>query len=96
MKGDQGQMSAIAYTPAEIVRRGEEIYHRDIEPVVAGNSTGYFVVLDIESGDFEVDEQDLAASVRLLARRPEAVPYGVRIGSRSAYRLGGTVRPSSA
>ena len=78
------------------MRRGEQIYHRDIEPVVAGNSAGYFVVLDIESGDFEVDKQDLTASVRLLARRPEAVPYGVRIGSRSAYRLGGAVRTPSA
>jgi hypothetical protein len=78
---------AVTYTPVEIVRRGEEIYHRDIEPVVATDRAGYFVVLDIESGDFEIDKQDLAASIRLLARRPDAVVYGARIGCRSSYRL---------
>jgi hypothetical protein len=82
-------MSAVAYSPAEIVRRGEEIFQRDIERLVANDHVGYFVVLDIESGDFELDKKDLSASVRLLARRPNAVTYAVRIGSRSAYRLGG-------
>lgn len=81
-------MSRVAYTPAEIVQRGEETVARD--------HAGHFVVLDIESGDFEVDPQDLAASNRLLARRPDAVPYGVRIGYPSAYRIGGGFRAPSA
>jgi hypothetical protein len=44
--------------------------------------------MDIESGDYEVHEDDSTASRRLLSRHPDGVLYGVRIGHRAAYRLG--------
>jgi hypothetical protein len=56
--------------------------------VVAGHF-GHFLIVDILSGDYEIDEEDLAASNRLLARRPNGVLYGLRIGYPAAYRLGG-------
>jgi hypothetical protein len=96
MKAEPEQMPSVAYTSAEIVRRGEEIYHRDVESRIANDWVGCFLVLDIESGDFEVDKQDLAASLRLLAKRPNAVLYGLRIGFNSAYRLGGVTRAPSS
>ena len=43
----------------------------------------------IETGDDEIDADDLAATKRALAKRPDAVLYGVRIGYPTAYRLGG-------
>ena len=45
---------------AEIVRRGEEIYDRDIRALVEAEHDGKFLVLDIESGDYEIgdDESD--------------------------------------
>jgi hypothetical protein len=46
------------------------------------------VVVDIETGDYEIDADDLAATKRALAKRPDAVLYGVRIGYPTAYRLG--------
>lgn len=57
------------------------------DKVEAGN-TGKFVVIDIETGLFEMDPDDLAATQRLLAKRPDAVLYGVRIGYPTAYTLG--------
>ena len=50
---------------------------------------GQFVVIDIESGEFELNVDDLLATKLALAKRPGAVLYGVRIGSSAAYRLGG-------
>jgi hypothetical protein len=47
------------------------------------------VVVDIETGTYEIDADDLAATKRALAKRPDAVLYGVRIGSPMVYRLGG-------
>jgi len=52
---------------------------------------GKFIVIDIETGDYEVDDDDLKATKRVLARRPEAVLYGLRIGYPTAYTLGGHV-----
>jgi hypothetical protein len=46
-------------------------------------------VVDIESGDYEVADDDLSASDRMLARRPDAKLYGLRVGRDYAYRLVG-------
>ena len=47
-----------------------------------------FLVIDIETGDYEIDADDLAATKQLLANRPNAVIYGLRIGYPAAYRMG--------
>lgn len=76
------------YSPEEVASRGEEIYERDIRPKLDDSCREKFVVIDIESGDYEIDEHDVEASLRLLERRPEGVLFGIRIGHRAAYRLG--------
>ncbi|MFN0051496.1 MAG: hypothetical protein ACKV0T_04850 [Planctomycetales bacterium] len=85
-------MPYASYSPEQVVSRGQEIYERDIRSRVETGNDGKFVVIDIETGDFEVDEEDLMASKRLLARRPNAVIYGLRVGRRAAYRLGSASR----
>ncbi|MBI3910689.1 MAG: hypothetical protein HY320_07125 [Armatimonadetes bacterium] len=81
-------MSQHGYTTEEIGHRGQELYDRVIRPQVEAGNKGKFLVLDIETGDYEIDEDDLAASERLLARRPGGKLYGVRIGYPVAYRIG--------
>lgn len=77
------------YTPEDVARIGQEIYNRNLRGVVEAANAGRFLVLDVLSGDYEIDDDDLAASDRALARNPRAVLYGVRIGYPVAYRLGG-------
>jgi len=72
----------------EIARLGLERYTRDIQARVETELSGQFRVLDVITGDYEIDEDDLTASDRLLARRPEAKTYGLRIGYSAAYRIG--------
>jgi len=76
------------YTREEIARRADEIYEREIAPKVVGESPTSFVAIDAETGAYEVDRNDLAATNRLLARAPEAQVWLRRVGSRSAYRIG--------
>ena len=38
---------------------------------------GKFIVIDVESGDYEINKEDVVASSRLRERRPNAVTYGV-------------------
>ncbi len=57
------------YSKEEFARRGDEIYDRDISPHVGPNDEGKFVVIDIETGAYEIDQDELAASDRLLAHR---------------------------
>ena len=77
------------HTTEEVARRGQELYERKIRQKVEPEHDGRFLVVDIESGDYEVADDDLTASDGILARRPNAVLYGLRVGRNYAYRLGG-------
>lgn len=82
------------HTTEEIARRGREIYERDIRREVESAQRGRFLALDVRSGDYEIADDDLEASEKLLERRPDALLYGLRVGERAAYRIGGG-RPGS-
>jgi hypothetical protein len=71
----------------DFANRGQEFYERHVRPRVEPGNDGRFCVMDIESGDFEVDDDDLSATERLLERHPGAMTYDVRIGRRAAYRI---------
>jgi hypothetical protein len=76
------------YTTEEVVRRGREIYDREIHAQVEASHEGEFVVVDVTTGAWEIDEDDVAASDRALAKNPDAVLYFARVGHTAAYRLG--------
>ena len=89
-------MSGTIYGLGEITTLGEAIYREQIQPRVGPVEKGKFVVEDVETGDYEVDSDNAAATRRLLKRRPDAVTYGVRVGHRAAYRhVGGFGTPDS-
>jgi hypothetical protein len=76
------------YSKEEFARRGDEIYERDLRPHVEAGNEGKFIVIDIETGAYEIDADELAASDRLLARHPDAQVWLRRVGSRYARRFG--------
>ena len=77
------------YSPAEVVRLGEEIYEREIRAQVEAAHRGKFLVINVETGEYEMDESDLAVSKRAKARFPDAPLFTMRIGFPAAYRFGG-------
>lgn len=79
----------------DIASRGDEIYVREIRPHLRPEDEGKFALIDIESGDYEVDRDEVAASDRLLARRPGARVWMVQVGSRYARRFGPRFRTGS-
>ena len=82
-------MPGARYSREEAAARGEAIYEQEIRSKVERPSKGKYLVLDIETGEYEIDQDDLAATKRVMAKRPDAVLYGLRIGYPAAYRLGG-------
>ena len=73
----------------EFARRGDEASERVVRPQLTPDDIGKFVVVDIESGAYEIDHDDMAATDRLLARYPMAQSWLVRVGPRTAHRWGG-------
>ena len=76
------------YSKEEFARRGDEIYERDLRPHVEAGNEGKFIVVDIETGAYEIDADELVASDRLLARHPDAQVWLRQVGSRYARRFG--------
>ena len=81
-------MTAPNYGIDEVCDRGEKIYEERIKSLVEPQQIGKFIVIDIESGDYEIDEEMLAASDRLQKRRPDSVQFGAMVGYESAYQIG--------
>ena len=77
------------YSIEEFAKRGEEIFEREIRPQVAGRDKNEFVLIDIETGAYEVDADEQVASKRLRAQVPGAQIWMRRVGSRYSRRFGG-------
>jgi len=75
----------------EVTRRGEDLYEARIRSQVEGEEAniGRLVVIDVASGDYEIDDRGVAATHRLRERRPGGVFYAKRIGYDAAYTLHG-------
>ena len=76
------------YSKEEFARRGNEIYERDVQPRLSAQDAGRFVAIDIESGAFEIDADEISASHRLLARNPDAQIWFRLVGSSHTRRFG--------
>jgi hypothetical protein len=76
------------YSGEGLARRGDEIYERDIRPRLGCEDQEKVVVIEVETGDYEVDKDEVAAGERLRARHPDALFWFRRVGSRYLYRFG--------
>ena len=87
------EVSTPRYSEEEFARRGDEIYERHIRPYVAQSDEGKFIVIDIETGAYEIDMDEVAAHDRLLLRNPGAQVWVMQAGLRYARRFGLRCRP---
>jgi hypothetical protein len=76
------------YTSEEIARRGQALYDERLRPVVEARERGKFLVLDIETGEYEIDSDELSALRRAKEKNPDAALYILRVGYPAAYRIG--------
>jgi hypothetical protein len=77
------------YTKEEFAQRGDTLYESAVRPHLKPEDEGRFVALDIDTSEWEIDNDDLSACNRLRSRFPEAQIWMVRVGSRYVHRFGG-------
>jgi ABC-type branched-subunit amino acid transport system ATPase component len=75
------------FAPGEVSRIAREIYEREIKDKVEPEHRGKYLVLDILTGAYEIDEDDVVLSKRAAERFPEGVRYGMRIGYPASGRI---------
>jgi|GEM_PF-424218 len=83
------------YNSKEIARIGQEIYDTKIRHEVEVHGHGQILVIDIESGNYEMDPDHLTASHRARAKHPGGAFFAVKVGYPTLARIGGSsLRPS--
>ena len=80
------------YPKEEFARRGDQVYETQVRPHLKAEDQGKFAAVDIESGAYEVDVDELVACDKLTARLPQAQIWMVKVGSRYMHRFGGRDR----
>ena len=76
------------YVKGEVAGRALEIYERTLRPEVEAGNMGKYLVIEIESENYDVDSDQIALMKRAKAKYPSSVLYLMRIGYRAAGRIG--------
>ena len=77
------------YSKDEFARRGADIYARAIRPQVEADHPGEFVAIDIETGEYELDKNEMKAADRLRKRVPNPQIWLVHVRLGYLHRFGG-------
>jgi hypothetical protein len=83
------------YSKEEFSQRGDAVYQSKVRPRLTADDDGKFAAVDIESGMFEVNLDEMKACDALRARAPQAQIWLVRIGSPYVHRFGGREKRKS-
>ncbi|HEX5725199.1 MAG TPA: hypothetical protein VFX98_07015 [Longimicrobiaceae bacterium] len=81
-------MVKLRYTTDELARLGDALYEREVAPRASDEDAGHFVAIDVESGAYEIDRDELTAIDRVLARNPGAQLWLRRIAMPYTHRFG--------
>ncbi len=72
----------------EIVQRGKALYEQQIRAQVEADNLGKVLVINVNTGEYEIDSDHLTASDRAAAKYPGAPLYAMRIGALALGRIG--------
>ena len=87
-------MPTTTLTPDEIVDRGEAIYRERLQAQLEPENVGKFLVIDIDTGEYEMGPEYLPLTDAMMDANPAAVLCILKIGYPAAVRMGGRLRPN--
>ncbi len=76
------------HSPDDLARLGEQIYDQCIRPTLQPADIGKFVAIDIGTGEYEIDEDDYTAVMRLRTRIPTADMWLMQAGYLTSCQIG--------
>jgi hypothetical protein len=85
------QESQVRDAARDLGDRAWELYERLRPQVETPENIGKLIVMDVDSGDYEIDVMGIETSRRLQERHPGAILYAIRIGYKAVETLGGVL-----
>jgi phenylalanyl-tRNA synthetase beta subunit len=90
-------MQAILLSREEVAKRAKKIYESKIRQAVeTEENIGRMIIIDIETGEYEIDQTGLQASRNLRTKNPYARLFGIRIGYNVVASFGGVMERVSS
>lgn len=87
------EKDALLLSREEMAQRAQILYEQSIRAQVeAPENIGKMVIIDIETGEFNVDELGFDSAAALRQKHPNARLFGIRIGYDVAASLGGMMK----
>lgn len=85
-------METLLLSYEEVGKIAEQLYQNSIRAAVeTPENIGKMVIIDIETGDYSVDENGLKAADYLYEKNPLARLFGIRIGYKVAVSFCGNL-----
>lgn len=70
---------------AGVAERGQSIYNETIRPHLTDADKGKYLIIDVETGEWVLGEDDEKASHEARERFGKRLKYGMRIGHRAMH-----------
>lgn len=86
-------MSRLRHSLDELARLGDELYDREVLPRATEAQRGMYVAIDVDTGTFAIDANQLAAADQVRVHNPEAQIWFRRVGLHYVHRIGGRRLP---
>jgi hypothetical protein len=77
------------YSKEEFARRGGALVESKVRPHLTAADAAKFVAIDIETGEYELDKDEMKAADRLHKRVPDPQMWLVHVSSGHLHRFGG-------
>jgi hypothetical protein len=71
--------------------QAQQLYDQLREKIETPENIGKLIVMEVGTGDYEIDHKGIGASLRLQARHPQSRLYALRIGYKSAVSFCGVL-----
>jgi hypothetical protein len=84
-------MTAPPEASEKLASDAESVYQRLRSQLETPDLIGKMVIIEPDSGDYEIDDLGVRAAKRLRERRPGRDLFGIRIGYKSAEVFGGSL-----
>jgi len=85
-------MKTVLPPRGQIAARGERVYQEKLRHLLEPAHNGRIAVVNIDTGEYELDRDHLAAVKRARARWPEGLFYAVRVGFPTLGHIGARFR----
>lgn len=74
--------------PEEIIKKGEEIYQNKLKNILEPQDNGKYVVIEVISSDYFVNENLLTAVEEARKKYPESLFFTARVGYKGIFNVG--------